>query len=490
MSFGGMSARPAFPLLPAALLAASLAGAVATLAAIGCGYYGMYPAAGAVAALAEAALRGQAPGHEEGSAFLATYYFPPFPLLVACAHRLGLSWLFALRTASLVSGLSVLVSAAWVARALGAGRRATVLAPALVLATYPFKASLLDGRADLLAAGLSLAALAAWSRDEEARGWAAPALAAASFLTKASSLTTPLALAVWALARRRPAALARFGARFAACAAAGALLMLPAHGPGWYLNAAQALFAHASGRSSPLRGPAELLRYLGASAEIAVFSSFALALLASPRMRARPVAAYCGLSLALALYVMAGFASGFNHLVELFAAAAVSAAVWAAPRLSRPARLAAFATAIAVLGASWRDLVPALRHASAPGNVRSAVIDTVRTEPGEVLTEDALISLAAGRRPAVTDMDALRAMALDRDPRALRIVEDLARRRFALVVLNDDLEASARWYRSIRFTDLTIEPLRTRYRRAGVVDGFHLYRPGPEWPQAGGRPTP
>jgi len=386
------------------------------------------------------------------------------------------SWLAALRTGSVVSGTLLIVVAGTSALALGAGRRGAALAVALVLATFPFKASILDGRADLLATAFTLAGLAAWSRDEQARGWATPAFAAAAFLTRASSITIVLAMLAWSLRRRDRGMLARFALRLAACVAAGVLLSLPVRGPDWYASVLRDVATHATGRSSLLRGPAELLRYLGVCPELSVFVAFSLAALASRGMRDRPVAAFAGASLVLSAYVMTKFASGPNHLVEPAAIAAVLAAVWAAPRLARRSRLPAWALAIAVLGASWRDLVPVLRHGADAANRRAQVIERVRAEPGDVLTEDALLSLAAGRRPAVSDMDALRAMALGGDPRALGVVDQLATGRFALVVLNGDLETSASWYRSIGFTDRTIPPLRARYREAEVVDDYHLYR--------------
>jgi hypothetical protein len=466
----------AVPLFIALLLAIGLASWGAALAVVRRGYGGLFPAAGTMAALADAVLRGQAPGHEDGRAFMATYYFPPFPTMVAAAHRAGLGWLDALRACTLLSALLLLGAAGWAAAALGAGRRGALLAPALVMATFTFKASALDGRADLLAAAFSLAALAAWIRDEESRGWKSAAFAAAAFLTRAASVAVPLAMVAWALRHRQGAALGRFGARFAACALGGVLLLAPFHGPAWYLDVLRALLSHASGRSNLIRGPEELVRYAGAFSEVAAFAAFTLVLLTRRSMRDHPVAAYCGAAFVITLYVMTGFASGPNHLVEPAAAVATCAAVWAAPRLSRLALLPALVLGLVVLGASWRDLLPVLRYAGAPGNGRERVIDAVRTAPGEALTEDALISLAAGRRPAVSDMDALRAMALTGDPRARAIVAGLERRRFALVVLNDDLEASERWYRGIRFTDLTIAPLRAGYRPAGMADGFHLYR--------------
>ena len=460
-----------------ALLAAALLGWIAVIAAAWRSYYGMVPATGVVATLADAILRGQAPGHEDGSSFLVTFYLPPFPLLVAALHRIGLGWLVALRSASVLTGVLLLAASAWAALALGGGRRAALLAPALVLATYTFKASSIGGRADLLAAALSIAALGAWSRDEGARGWGAPALAAGAFLTKATALTVPIALVLWCLAHRRAAPLLRFGARFAACWVAGALLLLPIHGPRWYAEALGALVTATPSTSLWLRGPTELVRYLGSCGELAVFAALALALLASGAMRGRPSRAYGAASLAIAMYVMTNFGAGPNHLDEITCAAATWAAVWAAPRLSRPALMPAFALAIAVAGASWRDFVGPARHGTAPAYLRASLIGQIRAEPGDVLTEDALLSLAAGRRPAVSDPGALRSMSLKGDPRAMKVVERLAAGSYSLVVLNDNLDASARWYRNVHLGDRVTAAIRSRYREASVVDEYHLYRP-------------
>ena len=479
-SMHAVTRRAAVPVFVSALLLVSLAGWLAAVAALWRSYFGMFPATGVVAALADAVLRGQAPGHEDGTTFLVSYYFPPFPILVAAAHRSGLEWLQSLRASSLLCGALVLASAAWVAHALGAGRRGAWLAPALVAATYSFKASAIDGRADLLAVAFSLGALAAWTRDPKARGWALPALAAASLLTKATSVSVPLALAASALFRRDIGTLARFAWRCAACALLGLLLTLPAHGPEWYMDVLETLVAAPPGESNLLRAPAELVRYLGACGELALFVTLALALLLGRRMRGAPVAAFAAASLLITLGVMTNVGSGPNHLDELGAVAAIGAAAWAAPRLARPALLPPLALAIAVLGASWRDLLPAVRHAGAPGNVRAGVIDAVRSEPGPVLTEDALISLAAGRRPAVSDAAPLNPLSSMSDPRALRVVADLERRRFTLIVLDDDLRASARWYRVVYLGEPFVEALKAHYRAAGVVDGYYLYRPGAE----------
>src|SRR5262249_48385912 len=151
--------------------------------------------------------------------FLRTFYFPPYPLLVAVAKRSGLEWAAALRSASGLSAALLLLAISALARALGGSRGAAALAVALALSAFPIHSGLIDGRADLLAAALSMGGLAAWSRDETARGWRAPALAAAAFLTRAASVTLPLAFALWTLPRRDVGALARFFLRFAIVAA-------------------------------------------------------------------------------------------------------------------------------------------------------------------------------------------------------------------------------------------------------------------------------
>src|SRR5262249_41039434 len=160
------------------------------------------------------------------------------------------------------------------------GRRGALLAPLFVMSTLMFKASSLGGRADPLAVAFALMALASWCRDPEARGWGVPAWAAASFLVKATSVAVPVAFVVTALpARRAVLARSRFAVRFVAAALLQLLVTLPIHGPTWYVAAWRALLTETPATSSWLRGPTELVRYLGACGEIAVFATLALTLL-------------------------------------------------------------------------------------------------------------------------------------------------------------------------------------------------------------------
>src|SRR5207244_10800292 len=94
-------------------------------------------------------------------------------------------------------------------------------------------------------------------------------------------LTLPPALLVLWHWRRNPATQVRFVLRFALGIAAGVALLLPLHGWVWWVDALRALFTHGGTRASFVRGPAELLRYLGSFAELAIVAVLGAVWLAS-----------------------------------------------------------------------------------------------------------------------------------------------------------------------------------------------------------------
>jgi hypothetical protein len=472
-----MRDRRAAMIWVAGMLSVALGAWAVTLALCWPTYFEMNPATGAVAALADAALGHRVPGGNEGDAFLATFYFPPEPLLTAAGRRLGLDWKDALRVGSVVGGLLLLGAVGWATRAAGARRGGAWLAIALLASTYFFKSSSLGGRADLLAAAFSIAALASWLGDRDLRGWRVPVLAACSFLVKATSVAVPVALVLFLLARREPSALLRFAWRFAVAALAIVALLWPFGGPTWYASAIRELATATPCIWSASRGPAEVLRYLGAHAELAALAALALAAVVTRTGRASPLAAYGVAVLALALFVMANHGAGHNHLDDATAFAAVCAAQWSSRRVGRGALWPAFLLSIVVVSATWRDLVPVLRHTPNPENRRTVVVAAVRDERGAVFTEDALLALAAGREPVISDPGALRSLVLKGDPRAERVVTALRERRYELVVLMMDLDAGAYWYRNFHLGDPVVAAIRARYRHAGTVDGYALYRP-------------
>ena len=265
----------------------------------------MNHATGTVAVLADAALHGEAAGHEGASEYLGALYAPPYPLFVAALKRAGLSWLHALRSGSVVSALLLLAAAAWAARAAGASPAGVRVTLALIAACNLFKVASLGGRADLLAAGCSVLAVGAWLRDRELKGWTCAAFAAAGWLCKVSEVTTPLAvLCMGALARdARPAV--RFALRFAVVALAGVALMLPLHSLSWYASAFSTTLFAPPNLSNKLRGPAEVLRYIGSFAELALVAVMAVSALLEPALRRSPLRSSTAVALTVAMAVLA-----------------------------------------------------------------------------------------------------------------------------------------------------------------------------------------
>lgn len=435
---------------------------------------------GTVAALADAALHGEAAGHEGASEYLGALYAPPFPLVVAGLKRAGLSWLHALRLGALGSALLLLAAAAWAARAAGANPTGVRVTLALIAACNLFKVASLAGRADLLSAALTVLAVGAWLRDRELKGWACAAFAAAAWACKLSEVTVPLAVLATSVLRRDAATAARFGLRFALASAAGLVILLPFHSLSWDAQViATTLFAPPN-LTNRLRGPAELLRYIGSFAELGVLAVLGVGALLEPAMRRSPLRACTGAALLIALAVLANRGSDHNHLLTSVVLAGVCAgAAWGSGG-SRD--LALLALAIVLPAACWRDEAAQARYAARPAERRAQVLAAIRAEPGPVLSEDALLLLAAGRRSPISDPATLRSRALAGDPRAQRIATETAAGRWALVVLVNDPEKSTAWYRDFHFGDAIMQPLLARYAHAGDADDYVLYRRRPASP--------
>lgn len=466
--------RTAFPAL---LLVVSLGTWVAGLALAWPTYLGMTTATGIVAALAEAALEGRTPGRDGDEAILATYYFPPFPLGVAAARYAGLGVRDAVRAASTAAAVLLLLAVGRVGFVLAGGWNGAFLATALVASTFFFRSSSLAGHTDLLPVAFSLAGLAAWERDREVRGWLLPILAAAALLSKLTALTLPAALVWRCLQDRRHSALVRFAVRYALVVAAGVAITAPAHGPEWYLDTVRTSLLAPPFTWNFVRGPAEVLRYLGSYSEFAVFVVLTLVLVLQPAMRATPLATFGAISVIRAMGALANKGSGHNHLDELAGAVAIGAAMsW----VQEPRRSAAWTTTaliLVVLAASWRETLPLLRHAPKPESRRIELTEALRAEGPSLFTEDAMMALAAGRRPVMADPTTLRSLELRGDSRARRTIARLRAGHYDLVVLAEDVDAAGSWYRDGFLGEPAVEAIRTGYRKVGVIAGAHFYRP-------------
>jgi len=447
---------------------------------------GIHHAAGTVAACADGALRGESPGSGRGEAFLGTPYFPPVPLLVAAAKSTGMSWRAALRWVNLLSILALLAAVALCGQALGGGGVAMTVSLALLLVSFPFTRASLAGRVDPLAAAFAIGALAAWCQDPRRRGWWAPALAAGACLIKPTSFAVPLAVMISAFGPGARRAAGPFAARFFAAIAAGVVLTMPWQGPGWYGEVLYTLAFAPPNTGMFARGPFELLRYLASFAELTVAAGLAIVYLTGEWSRGRPVRSFAIAALALAMFAMSNRGAEHNHLLELTALAAVAAGLWAEHATRREAALGLALVLLVVTGAAWRESRAVGRAAGQPEAKRGAVLAAVRSELGPVLCEDPLLALAAGRRSEISDAATLRSRLARGDARARAIVDRIAEGRYALVVLEQDLEAGRdHWYRDFQFGTTAANAIAERYEKSATADGYHLYRrrAGPE-PQA------
>ena len=439
---------------------------------------GMNHVTGNVAALADAVLHGEAPGDPKSAVFLGTTDFPPVPMLVAVLKDTGMSWRAALRWVDFLSMLALLAAVALAGQSLGGGGVTMTVSLAVLLVSFPFVRASLAGRADPLAAAFSLGALAVWSRDPRRSGWLAPVLAAAAWLVKASAVTVPLAvlLASFGPGARRGAG--PFAARYFAAIALGVALTIPWHGPRWYGDVLSTLVFAPPNTSVFLRGPFEMLRYVASFAELAVLAGLAIVYLTGEWSRGRPVRNYAVAALVLAMFAMTNRGSDQNHLLELTALAAVAAGLWAEHATRREAVLGMALVLLVVTGAAWRETQQVARSSHDPDARRDRVVAAIRAEPGPVLAEDPLVSLAAGRRAEISDGATLRSRFRKGDPRARAIRDRVASGHYALVVLNEDLAVQRNsWYRDFQFGDDISAEIASHYVEAGRADGFWLYRP-------------
>jgi hypothetical protein len=441
-------------------------------------YQGLGPASGTVAACADAVLHGEAPGFARGATFLGTTVFPPVPLLTAAAKRTGMSWRASLRWVDLLGMLALVASVALAGQALGGSGVAMTVSIAVLLVSGPFVGASLAGRSEPFATALSIGALAAWCHDPRRQGWWAPALAAAAWLVRPAAVTVPLAvvLAAGMPGARRGAG--PFAARFVTALAAGIALTIPWHGPGWYADVMHTVLFASPASRFPLRGPFELLRVLGTSAELTVAAGLSIVYLTGEWSRGRPMRPFAAAALLVALVALMQRSSDHGALLELAAIGAIGAGLWAEHANRREAVLGAALVLIVVTGGAWREAQRVGSEAHASESRRGAVLAALRGSDGPVLAEDPLLPLAAGQRAEIADAAALRSLLRRRDSRALQVAARLDSSGYARVVLDAPIGGrnEAR-YRDLMLGVTITAALARRYELEGEADGFSLYRP-------------
>jgi hypothetical protein len=429
-----------------------------------------------------------------------TRYFPLAFALQAGLLRLGAPALAAAYGASLGAGLLLAAGIFLLLRG-GGARRAALFAP-LALAGFAGQHALSAGRGDLLPVALSALGLAALARGPTpGRVAAAAALLSLAFAAKPTALTAAAAaVAFLALRAQRRAALA-----LAALVAAGAAAVVAATerlSSGRFLPGLRAVGAGGAGLEDALRAPVRLAQELAvgdpAGLVLALAGAAALAASLPPLLARGPAvparrqadrvpprvadprllpALWLAAAWTGALAVLASPGTGVNHLVELEAASAVllGAAAVAPGRAGAVARAGAPAAALAGIA-----LVAALLREDLATSRLAEVRAVVRALPaGKVLSEDPLVPLLAGERPALLDAFSLRLTAA-RDPALLGALAGALRRgELAAVVLLEDpgSPAADAWFGQGNLGLPLAREIAAGYRRRAAIGRYRLYVP-------------
>ncbi len=385
--------------------------------------------------------QGHDPYGTDPHGFVATPYPPVYLALAALWLRLGGLSLLGGRVLSLLATCAVAgLAGALVARETGQ-RLAGLLAGGLFLACGPTIVWAAFYRQDLLALACGLAGLvwlARWPQGRWLYGALVPFVLAV--YTKQSALAAPVAGCLYLLWRDR-----RGGLRFSlACAAALALPLVPLdlltrHGFWRQVVADHALWQF----DSFWRHLQRLVAYHAVLLPLAALG-FVLLL-----RRRRPALVVCYAPLAVGTIVGSGVVgANNNHLLEpllascilVGALAGLCGARWRHPSAS--ALLVAtllLAVQLPRMGAvaAWYDttLLPSAARAAR----LTQATELIRQGQGEILTDDSFLLLRAGKDGAYQNVPMLGALASAGRWDETPLLQDLARHRFALIVIDTDV---------------------------------------------------
>jgi len=244
------------------------------------------------------------------------------------------------------------------------------------------------------------------------------------------------------------------------------------------------------------RGPNQILyNLIGHAMGTVVLFPLVLAGVLQPRRSPMVWLLYIALGYVLLLLVIvyADIGTGFNQLFDLVVVSALVVGGLAGERVASHAGAAArgylLVVMVAVLWAGSLDLVRTVGFdirgmLAASGQAgaarRSAVMIADLVKPGdEVLAEDPAVYVALHRRPLIADSFMLNV--LDRhhpewlDP----LIQQVADRRFQLVVLVVPVEDRSLdyWWTNFHYGPRLAAALRASYRPAGTVGRYFVYRP-------------
>lgn len=411
---------------------------------------------------------------ESDLGFGGTRYFPLHFVIQAGLMRGGMGPLASGYLLAIASGLLMLAGVATALRALGLNWRAAAAVAALTIATVSMQRSISTIRGDLLPAALSVWGVAAAlaSRGRSKLIWPAAALFVLAFSAKATTVFGPAAAVAWLwIGGRRHEAMklaiaslagavvvlltvdllsgGRFHQNMLACASGGGGWKYAIGAPVWLSSAA-------------LDDPASLL--FAALAVVATVSGGQRALRSLPGLLLIATAG-------VALLIFASPGAYYNHLIDLHIAAilALGMGLMQQPRASAILAVSTLAAMTFMFGEA-RSPEP---HGRALRAVAAAI------DRGPILSEDPMVSVLAGQRPAVLDPYMLRLVG-DHDPglRA-RFLDGLLQGRYRGVILVGD-PASPR-YDTAYFGHGFVAALGTHYDHALTVGVFRVFqrRPAP-----------
>ena len=408
-----------------------------------------------------------------GPSFVAANYPPLYFALAAIGDPFVSGRLWS-------AGATLLVAALVAWRARRAGPLVAACLALSFVAAFPVMVWGVAVKPDLVALGLTAAAVVALDARRAAAGGALLALAV---LAKPTALLPAGALLVWLAATDR-ALLAR-GALGAAPVAAAGVLAIVALGP-------TAVWTHVvTWNALPWdAGRAGLLALAGALVLGAPLAAAALS--GAPR---GATAAY--LAGAAAVAVLGGREGGtVNYLLDLCAATALALAA-AAPRLGGAATALALAATPRLSGAVPLALAAQLAVATAvldPFGIvprggpatgawddpaRVAVVRAAAPGRGPVLAEDSGWLVASGRDPVVDDLFLWSRLTDARLVDGTALIASVTEGRYELVAAAVDLErlGAAPAYERARWSSPLVAAVLARYRLEGTASGVWLYRP-------------
>ncbi len=426
------------------------------------------------------------PLHDPALGYGGTRFFPLAFALHAALVRAGLPLLAAGELLCLAAGVATAAGAAWFLRRTGHPPWPAAALAALPLAGFSGQLALAAVRGDLLAAALSIWALACLVPGRESGGRehlaGAAALLVLAFLAKPTSLAAAAAAVAFLAWRGERRKALRLGlAVCAGCAAVAAATNLLSGGR--FLALIGAL-GSGGGLGGILHAPARLAGLLVREdpAGLALLAAAGAVLWQALRARRAPPPAlglaglWTGSALAGTLLTLASPGTGVNHLLDLEAASALVAGAGlagAAPRLARGVVALAAAAGLATATGMWhRDLGDGRLAA-----LRAALQAAGQGAPAPLLSEDPLAPLCAGERPFLVDSWMLR-LAAERDPALARpLLDRLRGGGFRAVILLHGAEAPGAddWF-SRDLGPAALAVIRGHWLLETTAGPYHVYR--------------